>query len=155
MGEGSYKALLDEVSLMGNPCTRLRDAVVVVFEGQFIITARLGQPWAEKTCRDENKCARVELGVGKGVRVEVCKSITPIMAAVSLASKRGIRIPSGAEWHCIHQPASIDLKIALQFRPFKIVARFFHGDEISEMLLKESGLELIKKEPGEFVWERV
>ena len=81
---------LDIAEQVSNQCTCLRRhyGAVIVKEDEIISTGYVGAPRGRKNCTDINRCIREELGIARGERYELCRSVHAEANAIISAARR-------------------------------------------------------------------
>lgn len=81
---------LDIAQQVSNQCTCLRKhyGAIIVKNDEIISTGYVGAPRGRKNCTDIGKCIREKLGVSRGERYELCRSVHAEANAIISASRR-------------------------------------------------------------------
>jgi len=82
-----YLDIAEEVS---HRCTCLRRhyGAVIVKDDEIISTGYVGAPRRRKNCTDTGTCVRDEMGIGRGERFELCRSVHAEANAIISASRK-------------------------------------------------------------------
>ena len=135
---------MDIAMLVAKRATCLRRAVgaVIVKDKRILSTGYNGAPSGIKHCIDAG-CLREELDVASGERHELCRGIHAEQNAIIQAAFHGVSIKEAALF-CTNLPCSICTKMIINAGIQKIYYLSGYADSISEAMLKEAGLEVIK-----------
>ena len=82
-----YLDLAESVSQRGT-CLRRHYGAVIVKNDEVISTGYVGAPRGRKNCTDLNWCLREKLGIPRGERYELCRSVHAEANAIISASRR-------------------------------------------------------------------
>ena len=133
-------------TLVASRSTCLRRAVgaVIVKNRRVLATGYNGAPTGIKHCMDAG-CLREKLDVQSGERHELCRGIHAEQNAIIQAAFHGVSIKDGTLF-CTNLPCSICTKMIINAGINKIYYQSGYADFMSEELLKEAGIEVIKIE---------
>lgn len=81
-----YLDLAESVSQRGT-CLRRHYGAVIVKNDEVISTGYVGAPRGRKNCTDMNMCLREKLGIPRGERYELCRSVHAEANAIISASR--------------------------------------------------------------------
>jgi len=84
----NYYLDLAEVVSHRSTCLRRHYGAVIVKNDEVISTGYVGAPRGRANCTDIGKCIRMELGVPRGERYELCRSVHAEANAIISASRR-------------------------------------------------------------------
>ena len=140
---------MDIAMLVAKRSTCLRRAVgaVIVKNKRILATGYNGAPTGIKHCTDTG-CLREKLNVPSGERHELCRGIHAEQNAIIQAAFHGVSIKGGMLF-CTNLPCSICTKMIINAGINKIYYQSGYADFMSEELLKEAGVEVIKIEISE------
>ena len=135
---------MDITALVAKRSTCLRRVVgaVIVKNKRILSTGYNGAPSGIKHCIDAG-CLREELDVASGERHELCRGIHAEQNAIIQAAFHGVSIKD-ATLFCTNLPCSICTKMIINAGIKKICYLSGYADSMSEEMLKEAGLEVIK-----------
>ena len=83
----NYYLDIAETVLERSTCIRRKFGAIIVKHDEIISTGYVGAPRGRKNCNDLNYCTRDKLGVPKGQRYELCRSVHAEMNAVISAAR--------------------------------------------------------------------
>ena len=135
---------MDIATLVAKRSTCLRRSVgaVIVKDKRILSTGYNGAPSGLKHCIDTG-CLREQLNIASGERHELCRGIHAEQNAIIQAAFHGVSI-KGATLFCTNQPCSICAKIIINAGIKNICYRSGYADSMSEEMLKEADVKLIK-----------
>ena len=83
---------LDLAEIVSQRCTCLRKhyGAVLVKNDEVISTGYVGAPRGRKNCSDLGYCLRSKMGIPRGERYELCRSVHAEANAIISASRQGI-----------------------------------------------------------------
>ena len=84
----NYYLDLAEIVSKRSTCFRRHYGAVIVKEDEVISTGYVGAPRGRKNCTDLKKCIRQEMGIPRGERYELCRSVHAEANAIISASRR-------------------------------------------------------------------
>ena len=114
---------------------------VIVRNKRIITTGYNGAPAGIQSCKEKEKCMRVEKGIASGTRHELCYAIHAEQNAILQAAKLGISI-DGATLYCTHYPCSICAKMIVNAGISRMVYIYDYPDDFSNTILSEGGIEI-------------
>ena len=83
----NYYLDIAETVLERSTCTRRKFGAIIVKHDEIISTGYVGAPRGRKNCNDLNYCTRDKLGVPKGQRYELCRSVHAEQNAILSAAR--------------------------------------------------------------------
>lgn len=83
----NYYLDLAEVVSMRSTCLRRHYGAVIVKNDEVVATGYTGAPRGRKNCSDLGFCMRMKLGVPRGERYEICRSVHAEQNAIISASR--------------------------------------------------------------------
>lgn len=125
-------------------CLRRKVGAILVSEKRVLATGYNGAPKELKHCLEVG-CLREEMNIPSGERHELCRAIHAEQNAIIQAARHGV-IVVGATLYCTHQPCVICTKMLINAGVAKICYRNGYPDELSQQMLAEAGVELVKVE---------
>jgi len=141
----SWKAyFMDITFLVAKRSTCLRRAVgaLIVKDKRILSTGYNGAPTDIKHCI-ETGCIREKLNVASGENHELCRGIHAEQNAIIQAAYHGASIKN-ATLFCTNLPCSICAKMIINAGIKKICYNSGYADSMSEEMLNEAGINLIK-----------
>lgn len=123
-------------------CTRRHVGAVLVKDKRILATGYNGAPTGLVHCGDIG-CLREKNSIPSGQRHELCRGLHAEQNAIIQAAYHGISI-QGATLYCTTLPCSICLKMLINAGIKQIVYEEGYPDELSEQLLKETDIKIIK-----------
>ncbi len=135
---------MDITRLVAKRSTCLRRAVgaVVVKDRRILSTGYNGAPINVTHCVDAG-CLREKLNVPSGEKHELCRGIHAEQNAIIQAAYHGVSI-KGATLYCTNLPCSICAKMIINAGIKTIYYVEGYADSISEDMLKEADIQLIR-----------
>jgi len=133
---------ITELVAKRSTCTRREVGAVVIKNKRILATGYNGAPSGISHCIDIG-CLRENLNVASGERHELCRGIHAEQNAIVQAAFHGVSI-NGATLFCTNLPCSICAKMIINAGIVEIYYRSGYADDISEEMLKESGINVIK-----------
>lgn len=88
MSKDAYYLGIAEAVLQRSTCLRRKYGAIIVKEDEIIATGYNGAPRGEENCSDCGFCYRESLGIPKGERYELCKSVHAEQNAIISAARR-------------------------------------------------------------------
>lgn len=82
-----YLDIAETVAERGT-CLRRNYGAIIVKNDEIISTGYVGAPRGRKNCKDLGKCIRQELGIPRGERYEMCRSVHAEANAIISAARR-------------------------------------------------------------------
>jgi len=139
---------MDITSLVARRSTCLRRSVgaIIVKDKRILSTGYNGAPTGIKHCL-ETGCLREKLKIASGVNHELCRGIHAEQNAIIQAAYHGVSI-KGASLFCTNLPCSICAKMIINAGIRSIFYASGYADSMSEEMLKEAGVDVIKIDVG-------
>ena len=138
------KYFMDIAFLVAKRSTCLRRSVgaVLVKNKRILATGYNGAPSGIRHC-SETGCLRERLNVPSGEKHELCRGIHAEQNSIIQAAFHGVSI-KGAILFCTNLPCSICAKMIINAGITRIYFHDGYADAMSEEMLKEAGIELIR-----------
>ncbi len=135
---------MDITALVAKRSTCLRRVVgaIIVKDKRILSTGYNGAPSGIRHCIDVG-CLREQMNVASGERHELCRGIHAEQNAIIQAAFHGVSI-KGSTLFCTNLPCSICAKMIINAGLKKIYYKDGYADSMSEEMLKEAGVEVIK-----------
>ena len=135
---------MDITSLVAKRSTCLRRSVgaIIVKDKRILSTGYNGAPTGIKHCL-ETGCLREKLNISSGENHELCRGIHAEQNAIIQAAYHGVTI-KGASLFCTNLPCSICAKMIINAGIRRIFYTSGYADSMSEEMLKEAGVDVIK-----------
>lgn len=135
---------MDITSLVARRSTCLRRSVgaIIVKDKRILSTGYNGAPTGIKHCL-ETGCLREKLNIASGEKHELCRGIHAEQNAIIQAAYHGVTI-KGASLFCTNLPCSICAKMIINAGIRSIFYASGYADSMSEEMLKEAGIDVIK-----------
>ncbi|MEG1512821.1 MAG: cytidine/deoxycytidylate deaminase family protein [Raoultibacter sp.] len=121
-------------------CLRRAVGAIIVKDRRILSTGYNGVPTGIRHC-DEVGCLREQLGVPSGQRHEICRGLHAEQNAIIQAARYGTNI-EGASIYITTQPCIVCAKMIINAGITEIVYQNPYPDELSQEMLKESGITL-------------
>ncbi|MBL0700326.1 MAG: cytidine/deoxycytidylate deaminase family protein [Desulfosarcina sp.] len=139
------KYFMDIAFLVAKRSTCLRRSVgaVLVKNKRILATGYNGAPSGIRHC-SETGCLRERLNVPSGEKHELCRGIHAEQNSIIQAAFHGVSI-KGATLFCTNLPCSICAKMIINAGITRIYFHDGYADAMSEEMLKEAGVEVIRK----------
>ena len=83
----NYYLDIEETVAKRSTCLRRHYGAVIVNHDEIVSTGYAGAPRGRKNCSDLNRCVRTELGIPRGERYELCRSVHAEANAIISASR--------------------------------------------------------------------
>ena len=125
-------------------CTRRAVGAIIVKDKRILTTGYNGAPSGTKHCLDVG-CLREEMKIPSGERHELCRGIHAEQNAIIQAGYHGVSVKD-AVLFCTNLPCSICAKMIINAGIKKIYYQTGYADKISQDMLKEAGVEVVKYE---------
>lgn len=125
-------------------CTRRHVGAVIVKDKRILSTGYNGAPSGIEHCLDIG-CLREKLNVPSGERHELCRGIHAEQNAIIQAAYHGVSLKD-ASLYCTNLPCSICAKMIINSGIRKIYYESGYADTMSEEMLSEAGIDIIKFE---------
>ena len=84
----NYYLDIAETVMLRSTCSRRRFGAIIVLNDEIIATGYNGAPRGRKNCFDRGVCMRDELGIPRGERYEICRSVHAEANAIISAARR-------------------------------------------------------------------
>lgn len=123
-------------------CKRRAVGALIVKDKRILATGYNGAPSNIRHCIDVG-CLREKLNVPSGEKHELCRGIHAEQNAIIQAAFHGVAI-RGATLYCTNLPCSICAKMIINAGIEKIYYLDGYADTMSQEMLKEAGVDLIK-----------
>jgi len=127
-------------------CIRRQVGALIVKDKRILATGYNGAPIGCKHCSQVG-CLRQELGIPSGQRHELCRGIHAEQNAIIQAAYSGVSVKDGI-LYVTNQPCVLCAKMAINAGIRKIVFKGDYPDELAMTMLRESGIRVVKFEPG-------
>ena len=126
-------------------CIRRQVGAIIVKDKRILTTGYNGDPSGVSSCKDREKCIRIERNIASGTCQEICYAVHAEQNAICQAAKLGLAI-DGATLYCTHQPCTICARLIINSGIKKVVYKNGYPDDFSLELFKEAGVEIVKYE---------
>lgn len=123
-------------------CLRRSVGAIIVKDKRILTTGYNGAPSGIRHCIEVG-CLREQLNVASGERHELCRGIHAEQNAIIQAAFHGVSIEDSTLF-CTNLPCSICAKMIINAGIKKIYYQSGYADAISEDMLQEASVELIK-----------
>jgi len=123
-------------------CLRRSVGAIIVKDKRILTTGYNGAPSGIRHCLEVG-CLREQLNVASGERHELCRGIHAEQNAIIQAAFHGVSIKDSTLF-CTNLPCSICAKMIINAGIKKIYYQSGYADAISEDMLQEASVELIK-----------
>jgi len=123
-------------------CLRRKVGAVIVKDKRILATGYNGAPSGVKHCAEVG-CLREKLNVPSGQRHELCRGLHAEQNAIIQAAYHGVEIKNSI-LYCTNLPCIICTKMIINAGIKHIFYRDGYSDELSQEMLKESGISLTK-----------
>jgi len=123
-------------------CLRRSVGAVIVKDKRILTTGYNGAPSGIRHCLEVG-CLREQLQVASGERHELCRGIHAEQNAIIQAAFHGVSIKDSALF-CTNLPCSICAKMIINAGIKKIYYQSGYADALSEDMLREASVEVIK-----------
>ncbi len=147
MGRPSWERYFLEIAKLvssRSTCIRRKVGAVAVKDKRILATGYNGPPSGLKHC-EEVGCLREKLGIPSGQRHEICRGLHAEQNAIIQAALHGISL-KGAEIYCTTFPCIICSKMLINAGIKRIYYVEGYPDDLSQDMLNEAGVEIIKVE---------
>jgi len=84
----NYYLDIAETVMLRSTCRRRKYGAIIVLNDEIIATGYNGAPRGRKNCLDRGVCMRDELGIPRGERYELCRSVHAEANAIISAARR-------------------------------------------------------------------
>jgi len=123
-------------------CLRRQVGAILVRDKQILSTGYNGSPRKTNHCIDIG-CLREQLNIPSGQNHELCRGVHAEQNTIIQAAYNGINIKDSI-MYTTHQPCSICIKMLINARIEYIYYLESYNDELSNSLIKESGIKLVQ-----------
>jgi len=123
-------------------CLRRSVGAVIVKDKRILTTGYNGAPSGIRHCLEVG-CLREQLNVASGERHELCRGIHAEQNAIIQAAFHGVSIEDSTLF-CTNLPCSICAKMIINAGIKKVYYQSGYADAISEDMLREASVEIIK-----------
>ena len=137
-----YFVQLTELVASRSTCLRRKVGAILVRDKRILSTGYNGAPQGLAHCLDTG-CLREAEGVPSGQRHEICRAIHAEQNAIIQAARHGVSVV-GSTLYTTTQPCVICTKMLINSGVETIIYQEGYPDELSEMMLAEAGVKLIK-----------
>ncbi len=138
-----YFMEMAELASRRSTCLRRKVGAVIVKDNQVLATGYNGAPKGLANCCDLGTCLRRELKVPSGQRHELCRAVHAEANAITQCAVNGVSC-KGAVLYVTDSPCVMCLKQLINAGIVKIYAKHIYPDRLSEDMLMQSNIELIK-----------
>lgn len=125
-------------------CIRRKVGAILVKDKRILSTGYNGAPKNLAHCSQVG-CLRNKLKIPSGQRQEICRGLHAEQNAIIQAALYGINI-KGATLYCTIQPCITCSKMLINAGIKKVIFQGEYPDPLAREMLKEAGIELIKRE---------
>ncbi len=139
-----YFMNITELVAKRSTCTRRAVGAVLVKDKQILATGYNGAPTGVSHCADTG-CLREQMNIPSGERHELCRGVHAEQNAIVQAAYYGVSI-KGATLFCTNLPCSICAKMLINSGIAVIYYKSGYADTISEEMMAEANIEVIKTE---------
>lgn len=123
-------------------CLRRHVGAILVKDKRILATGYNGAPAGMKHC-EEIGCLREDASIPSGERHELCRALHAEQNAIIQAAYHGISI-NGSILYCTNKPCVICTKMIINAGIQKIFYEDGYDDPLSDQMLAETGLELVR-----------
>lgn len=138
----TYFMDITELVAKRSTCTRRAVGAVLVKDKQILATGYNGAPSGIRHCA-ETGCLREQMNIPSGERHELCRGVHAEQNAIVQAAFYGVSIKDST-LYCTNLPCSICAKMLINAGIRKIYYKSGYADTISEEMMKEAEIEVIK-----------
>ncbi len=138
----TYFMDITELVAKRSTCTRRAVGAVLVKDKQVLATGYNGAPTGITHCFDTG-CLREQMNIPSGERHELCRGVHAEQNAIVQAALYGVSIKD-ATLFCTNLPCSICAKMLINAGIKKIYFKEGYADTISEGMMEEAEIEVIK-----------
>ena len=138
----TYFMDITELVAKRSTCTRRAVGAVLVKDKQILATGYNGAPTGITHCFDSG-CLREQMNIPSGERHELCRGVHAEQNAIVQAAFYGVSIKDSTLF-CTNLPCSICAKMLINAGIKKIYYKSGYADSISEEMMKEAEIEVIK-----------
>jgi len=126
-------------------CIRREVGAVLVKDKRILATGYNGAPKGLKHCQEVG-CLRENASIPSGTRHELCRGLHAEQNVIIQAAYHGIHI-NGADLYCTNKPCVICSKMIINAGIKRIYYEEGYDDTLSEQMLSEAGLEIMRLSP--------
>jgi len=126
-------------------CIRRKVGAILVKDKRILCTGYNGAPSGLRHC-EEVGCIRANSSIASGERHELCRGLHAEQNVIVQAAYYGISIVN-SDLYCTNKPCSICAKLIINAGIKRIFFEEDYNDPLSDLLLQEAGVELIKLSP--------
>jgi len=126
-------------------CIRRKVGAILVKDKRILCTGYNGAPSGLRHC-EEVGCIRANSSIASGERHELCRGLHAEQNVIVQAAYYGISIVN-SDLYCTNKPCSICAKLIINAGIKRIFFEEDYNDLLSDLLLQEAGVELIKLSP--------
>ncbi len=138
----TYFMDITELVAKRSTCTRRSVGAVLVKDKQVLATGYNGAPSGIAHCADTG-CLREQMNIPSGERHELCRGVHAEQNAIVQAALYGVSIKASTLF-CTNLPCSICTKMLINAGIKKIYYKSGYADTISEGMMNEAKIEVIK-----------
>ena len=135
---------ITELVAKRSTCRRRAVGAILVKDKRILSTGYNGAPAGVRHCIDIG-CLREELKIPSGEKHELCRGIHAEQNAIIQAALHGVKI-DGAILFCTNLPCAICAKMIINAGIRRIFYKSGYADTLSQQLLEEAAVEVIKLE---------
>ena len=125
-------------------CTRRAVGAIIVKDKRILTTGYNGAPTGIRHCLEVG-CLRESMNIPSGERHELCRGIHAEQNAIIQAAYHGVSVKD-AILYCTNQPCAICAKMIINAGIKKIYYQSGYADALSQEMLSEAGVVLIRYE---------
>ncbi len=137
-----YFMSITELVAQRSTCLRRKVGAILVKDKRILATGYNGAPTGLKHCL-ETGCLREKLHIPSGQRHELCRALHAEQNVLIQAAYYGIPV-AGSTLYCTNLPCIICTKMLINAGITAIYYSSGYADEMSEGMLKEAGIGLIR-----------
>ena len=126
-------------------CIRREVGAILVKDKRILATGYNGAPKGLKHCQ-EIGCLRENSSIPSGTRHELCRGLHAEQNVILQAAYHGIPI-NGSTIYCTNKPCVICSKMIINAGIMRITYEEGYDDPLSDQMLTEAGLELMRLQP--------
>ena len=138
----TYFAYITALVAQRSTCTRRAVGAIIVKDKRILTTGYNGAPTGIRHCLEVG-CLRETMNIPSGERHELCRGIHAEQNAIIQAAYHGVSVKD-AILYCTNQPCAICAKMIINAGIKKIYYQSGYADALSQEMLSEAGVELIK-----------
>jgi len=142
----TYFMEMARLASLRSSCLRRAVGAVLVRDKRLLATGYNGVPSGVTHC-EETGCLREKLGVPSGERHELCRGLHAEQNAIIQAALHGVST-KGAVLYCTNLPCIICAKMLINSGVRKVYYLDGYCDTLTEQMLSEVGLGLVRMERG-------